>query len=405
MKQKNLAMLGVAVGCGLVAAVAVAKLSAGGSKQQDTIKVLVAKRDLPVQTKLEEKELDNLIQWADMPKGLAPGDAVTDLEQAKGKSLNRTLKQGNPLSITDLGDVKKLILPDGYKAMAVRATQVDAVAGFVKPGDKVDVLFVERMQGTGKIRSAILLRQMLVLAVNMHNTVDEKTGAAIPQVESVSLAVNDKQATLLTLADERGHLKLMLTSGNPNDVVTQKNGGEIEWLDDPFLQKEPGFAPAGPPPVKMDTAVVARKSVPLNTLINSDNVNEFFTTVELKTAPEGVVTSADDLKGRYIVRNLEAGQYMYKSLTGVEQVQIEKPAAPGPVAPPPEVRPTERPVPVKTKFPRFEQIIQEGGYSKRIIWLEVTPNKWKRFDSERDAEAYQPEAPKAEDKDSPKTDQ
>src|SRR5262245_37562968 len=116
MKQKNLAMLGVAVGCGLVAAVAVAKLSAGGSKGPDTVKVLVAKKDLPVQTKLDEKELDHLLQWADMPKSLAPPDAATDLEQVKGKTLNRTLKQGNALSVTDLGDIKKLILPDGFKA-------------------------------------------------------------------------------------------------------------------------------------------------------------------------------------------------------------------------------------------------------------------------------------------------
>src|SRR5207253_5280221 len=80
MKQKNLAMLGVAVGCGLVAAVAVAKLSAGGSRGPDTTKVLVAKKDLAVQTTLDEKELDNLVGWADMPKNLVPPDAVTDIE-------------------------------------------------------------------------------------------------------------------------------------------------------------------------------------------------------------------------------------------------------------------------------------------------------------------------------------
>ena len=61
MKQKNLAMLGVAVGCGLVAAVAVAKLSAGGPRGPETTKVLVAKKDLPVQTTLDEKEMDNLL--------------------------------------------------------------------------------------------------------------------------------------------------------------------------------------------------------------------------------------------------------------------------------------------------------------------------------------------------------
>jgi hypothetical protein len=43
----------------------------------------------------------------------------------------------------------------------------------------------------------------------MQNTVDEKTGAAIPQVESVTLAVTDQQAHLLTLADERGRLLIV----------------------------------------------------------------------------------------------------------------------------------------------------------------------------------------------------
>ena len=83
---------------------------------------------------------------------------------------------------------------------------------------------------------------------------------------------------------------------------------------------------------------MARKPVPLNTLINADNVNEFFTTVELKTAPEGVVKNPDDLKGQYIVRSVEDGQYLYKSLTGNEMVkaEVEKPA--GPVAPPPTAR-------------------------------------------------------------------
>jgi pilus assembly protein CpaB len=409
MKQKNLAMLGVAVGCGLVAAVAVAKLSAGGNKGPDTTKVLVAKKDLPVQTNLDEKELDNLLGWADMPKNLVPPDACTDLESVKGKSLNRTLKQGNPLSITDLGGTKTLVLPDGCKAMSVKATQVDAVAGFVKPGNRVDLLYVERL-GTGKTRSAILLRKMLVLAVNMTNQVDEKSGAAIPQVESVSLAVNDRQSNLLALADEKGKLKLLLTSAGAADTTPDAKDGEIEWLDDPFESKAPPVVAVAPPkepaPPKFDQAVVARKTVPLNTLINSDNVGEYFATVELKTAPEGVVRNPDDLKGRYIVRSIEAGQYLYKSLTGNEIVQQEKPAV-LPVAPVEPVKPTA--IEKKIRLPRFEQVIQEGGATRKVIWMEVAPTKWKRFETEKDAEEFKPEvadARKADEKpDASKADQ
>lgn len=393
MKQKNLAMLGVAVGCGLVAAVAVAKLSAGNSRGPETTKVLVAKKDLPVQTTLEEKDIDNLLGWADMPRNLVPPDACTDIEQVKGKSLNRTLKQGNPLSITDIGNVKSLQLPDGCKAMSVKASQVDSVGGFVKPGNRVDIMYIERM-GTGKTRSAILLRKMLVLAVNMHNTVDEKSGAAIPQVESVSLAVNDWQAQRLALADEKGKLKLMLTSAGAADNTPDSKEGEIEWLDDPFTEKVAPIviqkAPEPPPAVTYEQAVVAKKAVPLNTLVNADNVNEFFHTVELKTAPEGVVKSVDDLKGFYIVRNVEPGQYLYKSLTGKELAKVEAPEPKGPIAPPTDARPA---VATKIKLPRFDQVIQAGGTARTVIWLEVAPSRWKRFDSEKEAAEFKPEPP------------
>jgi pilus assembly protein CpaB len=383
-----------------VAAVAVAKLSAGSTRAPETTKVLVAKRDLPVQTTLDEKELDTMLGWADMPKNLVPPDACTDLEAVKGKTLQRTLKQGNPLSITDVGSPKTLVLPEGFKAMSVRATQVDAVAGFVKPGNRVDILYTERMQGTGKTRSAILLRKMLVLAVNMTNSLDEKTGPAIPQVESVSLAVNDWQGNRLTLAEEKGKLKLMLTSAGAADNTPDLKEHEIEWLEDPFevrttpvVEKKADPTPTPPPgpaPLKLDTAVVARKTVPLNTLINVDNLDEYFATVEVKQAPEGVVRHPDDLRGFYIVRSVEAGQYLYKSLTGKEVVKEEKPAPAGPVAPPPEAKTVT--VKAKPRFPRFEQWIQGGGTARKVIWLEVAPDKWKRFDSEKEANDYNPDA-------------
>src|SRR5262245_31665985 len=68
----------------------------------DTIRVLVAKKDLPVQTRLDSKELDNLLTWADMPRNLVPPDAIVNLEDVKDKELNRTLKTGHPVAFRDL---------------------------------------------------------------------------------------------------------------------------------------------------------------------------------------------------------------------------------------------------------------------------------------------------------------
>src|SRR5262249_7838211 len=152
-------------------------------------------------------------------------------------------------------------------------------------------------------------------------------------------------------------------------------------LDDPFevkttpvVEKKSDPTPPTAPAITLDTAVVARKTVPLNTLINGDNVNEFFATVEGKQAPEGGGRHPAALRGFYIVRSVEAGQYLYKSLTGKEVVKEEKPAPAGPVAPPPEAKTVvAKP---KPRFPRLEQWFQSGGTARKVIWLEVAPDKW-----------------------------
>lgn len=404
MKQKNLVMLGVAVGCGLVAAIAVAKLTAGAGRGPETVKALVAKKDIPLQTKLEEKDLDNLLVWADMPKNLAPPDAATDLEQVKGKELSRTLKQGNAVSLSDLGTSNNIVLPDGCKQITVKASQVDAVGGFAKPGAKVDIMYIERT-GTGKPRAAIILRDMLVLAINMTDTLNEKTGRAIAQVESVSLAVTDKQATLVALADERGKIKLVLR-GTTTDDIAKSAGDRIEWVEDPFSESSAPLSPTivPPPPVKLDTVVMARKAVPLNTLINADNVLEYFTTIELKSAPEGVVTNSDNLKGKFVIKAIDEGQFLYKSLTADASVKVEPPKG---TQETPKVTPTPTPVPVVKVEPkrpaRFEQVIYQSGRTERVIWLEIAPDKWKKFANEKEADEYKPKTDGKDDaKETPK---
>jgi len=412
MKQKNLAMLGVAVGCGLVAAIAVAKLSAGGSKGPETARVLVAKKDLPVQTKLDAKELDNLLVWADMPKHLVPPDAVTELDQVKDKELNRTLKQGNAVAHSDLGLPPSIVIPEGHKQITVQCNQVNAVAGFVRPGSKVDVLYIDR-QGArdGRTRAGTILRNMLVLAVNAVDQLNEKTGRYIQEVQSVSLAVLDSQARLLALAEQKGTIKFVLRGQQSGELTEQektedRNSQALRDLieDNDATTSPPVVAPVAPPTTpanKLETAVVTRKAVPLNTLINADNVGEYFATIEVKTVPAGVVTNPDDLKGKFIVKSLSEGQYLFKSLTGNEMVKEEKPIVVPTVAPPTNVTPTPAVISNKVKFPRHETTIVEGGRAKRIIWLEVAPSKWKRFDSEKEADAYQPEPEtKADDKSS-----
>jgi hypothetical protein len=284
-----------------------------------------------------------------------------------------------------------IALPDGCKQITVKCSAVDAVNGFARPGSKVDVIFIEKLP-SGKSRSAVILRDMLVLAVNTVDQLKEGTGRAIPQVESISLAVTDKQAQLLTFAEDRGRLKFVLRALNQVDPK-RESGDQIVWEEDP-LAVDPGQSPVPTAAAeKSETIVFAKKAVPVNTLLNADNVIEYFGTLEVKTVPEGTFKKSDDLKGLYIVRALEPGQNLLRAAVAKAPVEIETPESPDGKTP--AVVKVVEPV----KLPRFEQVIQEGGRTRRLVWLETAPGKWKQFESAKAADEYIPEPPaKADEK-------
>ena len=159
--------------------------------------------------------------------------------------------------------------------------------------------------------------------------------------------------------------------------------------------------------MKLDTVVVARKPVPVNTLINADNEREFFTTVEVRTAPEGVVTNSDNLKGKFIIKAVDEGQLLYKSLTADATVDIRKPVEPT-VTPTPTPKPATLVTTEKKKFPRYDQVIYQGGKTERWVWMNVAPEteqgKWKRFATDKEADEYKPASSDSKDdaKESPK---
>ena len=67
MKQKNLILMVVAVGCGLVAAFLTSQMS-GRSAQVEQVEVIVAAKDLPVGTMLGKDDLKTLVKTKKLPK-------------------------------------------------------------------------------------------------------------------------------------------------------------------------------------------------------------------------------------------------------------------------------------------------------------------------------------------------
>lgn len=102
------------------------------------------------------------------------------------------------------------VLGEGMKAVSIRVNDVLGVAGFVFPGDRVDVLLTRterNAEGSDQSFVDVLLQSMKVLAVDQ---VADESKDSPTVVKSVTLEASTKDAQKLTLAAGAGQLSLAL---------------------------------------------------------------------------------------------------------------------------------------------------------------------------------------------------
>ena len=99
------------------------------------------------------------------------------------------------------------LLEEGKRAVTVRVDDVRGVAGFVLPGDRVDVVLIRINSETSGKFSDVLLQNVKVLAVDqLANERQEKATV----VKAVTLEVETDQAQKILLATDIGKLSLIL---------------------------------------------------------------------------------------------------------------------------------------------------------------------------------------------------
>ena len=112
------------------------------------------------------------------------------------------------------------VLTEGMKAVSIRVNDVLGVAGFVFPGDRVDILLTRTAhdaEGADRSFVDVLLQSVKVLAVDQ--VADESKDN--PQVvKAVTVEVSTKDAQKLTLAAGAGQLSLALRQAAANKGET-----------------------------------------------------------------------------------------------------------------------------------------------------------------------------------------
>ena len=189
---------------------------AAGANAPQAMPVVVAAMDVPIAVRLEAQHV-KLVQW---PKSDVPEGAYHSIKEVLDRTVQTNIMKGEPILLSRLADDQQgrglaALLAPGIRAMAVQVDSVIGVAGFVQPGDFVDVITTmqpdEETQAALSTKAAnfskIILQNIMVLAVGEHLSTE---GSQAIKVQVVTLGVTPDQTERLALASQYGHITLTM---------------------------------------------------------------------------------------------------------------------------------------------------------------------------------------------------
>ncbi len=182
-----------------------------------TTPVVVAAFDLKAGIEIKPSQI-KIIEW---PADFVPKGTFSEIKSVDKRIPKHTVTAGEPVltpTLLPAGSNAGLssLIQDDYRAMSVGVNDIVGVAGFVKPGARVDVVVTMRLhqdEGRPVSISRTILQNVRVLAIDQ--TTEEVPGSKPVVVSVVTLQVSPKEAQILSYGTHNGKLSLALR--NPVD--------------------------------------------------------------------------------------------------------------------------------------------------------------------------------------------
>jgi pilus assembly protein CpaB len=249
MDEKKLALLVGALVVAVITAVLAKNMFSGAGAQQaaaQTVpvgpKILVAKKALPVGTIIDADSFTfqpwpkELMQSAYYVESQPDGDprkllgTVVRYQITAGQPVTR----GSLVGPQDRGFLAAALGP-GMRAITVPVNTSSSVAGFVFPGDHVDMVLTQTVSGGGegpalKV-SETIIRNLRVLATDQRITEKDDDGKTqVKTFSNVTLEVTPRIAEKIAVAQSIGALSLSLRSiaDNTSDLERAVAAGDIK---------------------------------------------------------------------------------------------------------------------------------------------------------------------------------
>jgi pilus assembly protein CpaB len=192
--------------------------TASANTGPNTVVVLTAGLDIPLGTKMEARHVATVQMLADT----APESAFQELAAIEGKIALAGIMKGEILHkarFADQGGGSALaaVVADNMRAVSVRVNDVVGVAGFLLPGNRVDVVAAYRDRAD--TLSETVVQNAKVLAIDQSATSDKNEPVV---VRAVTLEVTPEDAEKLILAEQRGSIQLALRNPLDEKVESKK---------------------------------------------------------------------------------------------------------------------------------------------------------------------------------------
>ncbi|MBV9087515.1 MAG: Flp pilus assembly protein CpaB [Acidobacteria bacterium] len=246
MNRKRLLMIGLlALGLAFLLTASMFKVARTGKTATAgpvMSPVVVAERDLPLGKEIQAAD----VRVTQLPTEDLPVGVFHNTQEVIGRGVIVDMMKNEPVMATKVADPNAGAglpprIPHGMRAVSVKVNEVVAVAGFIRPNSRVDVLLtgnISKENDPTKFQTTTVLQNVTVLTVAQEMQ-DRADGKPMPDASVVTLLVTPDDAQKLTLASTQGRIQLALR--NPLD---------LEQTTTPTLLNATLYgAPAAPPVV------------------------------------------------------------------------------------------------------------------------------------------------------------
>jgi pilus assembly protein CpaB len=188
---------------------------------QATTPVLTAATNLPLGTKIDARH----VTVVEMIRGQEPPSSFHDFKEIEGKVTTTNVQAGQLLMASMFGNEGESALAGSVakdkRAVTVRVDDVVGVAGFLLPGNTVDVVATSTDARTGVISSETILSNIKVLAVDQTAATNKNEPVV---VRAVTLEVTPSDAEILLKGKAAGSIQLALRNPLDESDARRKQG-------------------------------------------------------------------------------------------------------------------------------------------------------------------------------------